>query len=133
VRRTPLALLAVLALTACSRIERDEVVGTYVLNNKTTEFSLQLKADGTYVHTRVQGDNQIMVRTGKWEWDEKDADNPLCLDNFRGFAEEGLGVVTDSPVIFILHPERSAHGIRFPVGDPDASSLYFVRRDSQPH
>jgi hypothetical protein len=131
--RALLALLVLLTLTACSPINREDVVGTYILGNGTTVFTLQLKPDGTYIHTCIKGTGERVERTGIWEWEEKDTDNPLALDNFAEFPEEEIGGISGSPGIYIIHPERSAQGIRFPVGDPDSPSHYFIRQDSSPH
>jgi hypothetical protein len=128
--RVLFALLAVLALTACSRVNRDEVIGTYVLDDKAAEFTLQLKADGTYVHTCARKDAQIMARNGAWEWDKSEVDNPLCLHDFASFPDEDLGVGSG---FFCFSPERSWQGIRLPLGDPDSPNHYFVKRDSNPH
>jgi hypothetical protein len=126
-------LLVLLTLTGCSQVKRGEVVGSYVLDSPASGYSLQLKADGTYVHTWVAKDGKRSEETGKWEWDEDDPDNPIYLDSFAEFPDEDIGGIPGSLGLFILHPERSINGIRFAIGDSDSASHYFVRRDSDPH
>jgi hypothetical protein len=128
--RALIPLLAAALLTACSpSVQKSEVAGMYVLEGKV-EFFLDIQSNGTYVHTKIEKDGTKIVRTGRWEWDGTDSDNPMCLDGFQVFPGEGIGV-SDTPSFFILHPEHSAQGVRFPVGDPDTPSHYFIRQTQE--
>ena len=141
--RIILAVLLAMTLSACSRVSREDVIGTYVLDNDTSGYSIELKSDGTYVHAYLGKDGKRGVQVGKWEWDKDDADNPIALDDFQAFPNscppfrgrfQDLGAAWPSRgTLFCLQPERSFKGIRFPIGDPDSPLHYFVRRDSQPH
>jgi hypothetical protein len=125
--RALIPLFAAVLLTACSpSIQKSEVAGKYVLDGNA-EFYLDIQSNGTYVHTKIENGGTKIVRTGHWEWDGADSDNPMCLDGFRFFPGESIGV-SDTPSYFFLYPEHSAQGVRFAVGDPDAPSHYFVRQ-----
>jgi hypothetical protein len=91
---------------------------------------LEIKSDGTYVHTKIANDGRKIVRTGAWKWDGSDTDNPMYLDSFQVFPGEDIGV-SDMPSIFILHPEHSVLGVRIPVGDPDSSDHYFIQQKQE--
>jgi hypothetical protein len=120
-------ILAVVILTGCFRsVHKSDVVGLYALD-QGAGFLLEIKGDGTYLHTKIASDGTKIIRTGQWKWDEKDEDNPMYLENFQVFPGEDIGV-SEVSTIYILHPENSSQGLRFSVGDPDSPSHYFIKQ-----
>jgi hypothetical protein len=126
--RALLFMLLALSLSACSRpLQKADIIGTYTLDNKSVEYTLELRSDGTYVHSSTGEDGEKVTKTGQWEWEDKEDYNKVCLDNFEILPGEDIGEPS-GPGFFFLSPERSWRGIRFPIGDPDSPSHYFIKQ-----
>jgi hypothetical protein len=126
--RIALLILSVLSLGACSRsLEKADIIGTYSLDNKSAEYTLELKSNGTYVHSLTSKDGKRASQTGRWEWDSKEEDNELALYQFGQFPGEDIGAMGSG--IYCISPKRSWGQVRLPVGgDIDVPAHYFIKQ-----
>jgi hypothetical protein len=126
--RALLLLVLVVCLSACARpLQKADVIGNYTLDNKNADYILELRSDGTYVHASINKNKDAVIKIGKWEWEDKEDYNKVCLDNFEILPGEDIGEPSGHG-FFLLSPERSWRGIRFPIGDPDSPSHYFIKQ-----
>jgi hypothetical protein len=127
VRRAILLTLLAALLAACSRVpERAEVIGFYVLDNSSARYTLKLSSDGTYVHSLVDKDGKLATKQGQWEWDSKNGDNQISLDNFVEFPGEDIGAAAP-PSSYVTSPDYYWGRIRLRA-EGDNNEYHFVRQ-----
>ncbi|HXA14229.1 MAG TPA: hypothetical protein VNW23_03810 [Opitutaceae bacterium] len=77
-----LALSALLLVGCSGRFDKTELIGNYVLNVGPGEDVIELKDDGTYVHTFQGKDTKKEMGAGTWELEDSEGGQTV-LNNFQ--------------------------------------------------
>ena len=110
--------------TRTDDFRREELVGSYVLNVGPGTDKLELRSDGTYIHTR-QGSNATRSEDhDKWELDNMNGSQQLSLDNINLDNNEALsGEKAKRRGYYLLKPTRFFGSIHL-ERDPDLNVFY---------
>ena len=86
--RSFIGILTIISLCCGSKVEINEIVGSYIMQYPYGTEELLIEKRGYYMQTfRVKGENNVWTNKGKWEYDEKGSriillDAILIDDNF---------------------------------------------------
>ena len=87
-----LLMLLALSLGGCSdKFTPGELVGLYTLNVGPGSDVLELKSDGTYVHSYQAFSAPKSELGGKWQLDDTPVGEMVTLDNFKVLSGEDSG------------------------------------------
>ena len=81
------------ALVGCSaHFSRENLAGKYVLSDSTGTGIIELKDDGTYIHSFQNKEGTNANQNGKWELENLDAGPTVTLTDFKPLpGEQGGG------------------------------------------
>lgn len=80
----PIGVLSLLTVIGCtSKVTRQELVGVFFANLPNENDTLDLREDGTYVHSFSSGDTSASSQGGRWMIEpESDGETRITFDHF---------------------------------------------------
>jgi hypothetical protein len=118
------AAMLLVMLVACSRVSHASLVGLYELTDDKYQDSLELRADGTYVHRFATVASGAVMDTGTWVMEVVDSESHVTLNQFR-FGMPPLSGRSKSKGFWTAEIDNSPFGIRFLVNSD--MGLYYKR------
>jgi hypothetical protein len=121
------AVAMILAIARCVPVPRNNVYGTYRLNQGGDRYELQILPDGHWRH-RVRTAGTVVTDSGTWTWDHDDEGDMITFERFapRWRREFSPGEVV-SAAYWPVEPERTWTGrVRLWV-DYDID-LYYIKQ-----
>jgi hypothetical protein len=115
--KTALTTCIVIAGMACADqrpIERSALVGTYVLNRGEASDVIEVRADGTYLHSSKAAGGVTQTRQDRWYLEPLDGEQRITFEGFV-FTLPGYGI--EKPGFWNVAIERVAGSIRLGVDD----------------
>jgi hypothetical protein len=116
-----IALLVAAFCTSCGRkLEPADLIGRYVSNRGAATDVVELRADGTYVHTFGIPGKPPFVNTNRWEFQYRKGEPRLTFWEFVFKSTKGpIG----GPAIWDVEIERSRGRLRLCIS-PDLDHYY---------
>ena len=117
-----IAFVASLALLcSCTKhVTKSELVGDYSINIPGLDDRLQLRSDGTYLHSFVSPGSQPTSQTGKWAIEPPSQDGLIVT--FEGFIL-ALTATKPRPAFFPATVEKGLHPLRLVI-DRNPGTFY---------
>lgn len=116
-------LFALAASIGCTKaIDRSMVVGKYNANHNKGSDSLELRADGVYLHHYTSADGKELANTNRWKFEYQDGKPIITFVQFA-FSLPGYG--TKYPGFWIVEVKKSIIGNTLHLCiDPDLGYSY---------
>lgn len=109
-----------LVLTSCSKpIERADLIGKYTANHKKGLDVLDIKDDGTYIHTYQPAVGEAVTNSDHWEVAFEKGEPRITFSKFTF----GFGVGSKVSGFWDVKVERSGNQLRLSI-DPDLNYYY---------
>lgn len=117
-------IFILLILSSCSKIEKNDLVGTYVANHHYGTDSLFVKENNTYeLKLKLKlNKRKNIVRVGEWDFN----DNYISFDNFSFFLPEHD--YPEKPGVWMVEPERMFGKLKLVI-DSDLGFYYYKQKD----